>query len=319
MALDLLGLAILALFVALGAARGALGSAVALVSLGAAYATGILAATTLGPAFAAWLGLPKLVAPAVAGSATFAAVFLVCSLVGSVLRRQERTLRAGAPRSLLDRLGGGGLGAVRGALVVLLLGWLAQWVDALGQMEQASRPPLAEGSRVGELAQTAVEAGARAALGGENAGARAAARLLARPAETLPELQSVIEHPRLDDLADDADFWSLVETGSVDRALNRLSFLRLAHDERLRERFASLGLLSEAGAESPAGFRREARAVLEAVGPRLRRLKQDPELHRLAEDPEVVRLLERGEVLGLLRHPGFQRVVARVLEDQATL
>jgi hypothetical protein len=319
MALDLVGLVILGLFVALGAARGALASGVALLALGAGYASGILAATALGPAFAAAFGLPALLAPAVAGSAAFAAVFLACSLAGALLQRRERALLAGAPRPRTDRLGGAGFGALRGALVVLLLGWLAQWVDALGRVEQAPRPSFAEGSRVGALSQSAVEAGARAALGGENPGARAAARLLARPAQTLPELQSVLEHPQLDALADDAIFWTLVEAGDVDRALDRIAFLRLAHDARLRARLASLGLLDEAGAASPAAFRREARQVLVAVGPRLRRLREDPELHRLAEDPEVVRLLERGEVLGLLQHPGFRRVVARVLEDQATL
>ena len=319
MTLDFVGLALLGLFVALGAARGALAGALALVALGAAYAAGILAATNLGPGFAASFGLPRFAAPVVAGSVGFAAVFLAVTLAGAALRRRERARRRDAPRSSLDRLGGAGFGAVRGALVVLLLGWLAQWVDALGRVEHAARPSFAEGSRVGALSQGAVEAGARAALGGEHAGARAAARLLARPAQTLPELQSVLEDPQLDELANDGVFWSLVEAGDVDRALNRLAFVQLAHDERLRARLAALGLLDEAGATSPGGFRREAKTVLESVGPRLRRLHEDPELHRLAEDPEIVRLLERGEVFGLLRHPGFQHVVTRVLEDQATL
>src|SRR3990170_1304574 len=76
MTLDLVGLALLGLFVALGAARGALAGALALVALGAAYAAGILAATNLGPGFAASFGLPRFAAPVVAGSASFAAVFL---------------------------------------------------------------------------------------------------------------------------------------------------------------------------------------------------------------------------------------------------
>jgi uncharacterized membrane protein required for colicin V production len=319
MTLDLVGLALLALFTALGAARGALAGALALLALAAAYAVGILAATTLGPGFAASFGLPRLLAPVVAGSLGFGAVFLAVTLAGAALRRGERARRRDAPRSALDRLGGAGFGAVRGALVVILLGWLAQWVDALGRFEPSALPTFAEGSRVGALSQDAVEAGARAALGGEHAGARAAARILARPAQALPELQSVLEDPRLDELAQDGVFWTLVEAGDVDRALNRLSFVQLAHDRRLRTRLAALGLLDEDATASPAGFRREAKTVLEAVGPRLRRLREDPELHRLAEDPEIVRLLERGELLGLLSHPGFQRVVTRVLEDQATL
>jgi hypothetical protein len=324
MSLDLLALAVLALFVALGAARGALASGTALLALGAGYASGILAASTLGPFFAAAFGVPALLAPAAAGTAGFAVAYLACTLAGSLLGRRERAIRerafrGRAPRTIGDRLGGAAFGAVRGALVALLLAWLAQWVDALGRVEHAARPSFAEGSRVGAISQDAVEAGARAALGGENAGARAAARLLARPAQTLPELQSVLEHPRIDELANDGVFWTLVEAGEVERATNRLAFVQLAHDRRLRARLAALGLLDEAAAAGPEGFRDEAKRVLEEVGPRLRLLREDPELHRLAEDPEIVRLLEQGELLGLLAHPDFQRVVTRVLEDQATL
>jgi hypothetical protein len=128
----------------------------------------------------------------------------------------------------------------------------------------------------------------------------------------------VLEHPRIDELANDGVFWTLVEAGEVERATNRLAFVQLAHDRRLRARLAALGLLDEAAAAGPEGFRDEAKRVLEEVGPRLRLLREDPELHRLAEDPEIVRLLEQGELLGLLAHPDFQRVVTRVLEDQAT-
>jgi uncharacterized membrane protein required for colicin V production len=319
MSLDLLALAVLALFVALGAARGALASGTALLALGAGYASGILAASTLGPFFAAAFGVPALLAPALAGTAGFATAYLACSLAGSLLQRRERTSRGRAPRGVADRLGGAAFGAVRGALVVLLLAWLAQWVDALGAVDPEARPSFATGSRVGALSQDAVEAGARAALGGENAGARAAARLLARPAQTLPELQSVLEHPRIDELANDGVFWTLVEAGEVERATNRLAFVQLSHDRRLRARLAALGLLDEAAAAGPEGFRDEAKRVFEEVGPRLRLLREDPELHRLAEDPEIVRLVEQGELLGLLAHPDFQRVVTRVLEDQATL
>lgn len=319
MTLDLVGLAILALFVALGASRGALASGFALLALGAAYASGILAATTLGPALGPVLGVSALLAPVAAGALGFALAFVACSAAGSLLGRRERARRGKAPRGGADRLGGALFGAVRGVFVVLLLGWLAQWVDALGQVDKAARPRLAEDSHLSALSQQAVEAGARAALGEESPGARAAARLLARPGQTLPELQSVLAHPKFDELAQDGVFWTLVEAGDVDRALDRLAFVQLAHDARLRNRLAALGLLDEADAASPSAFRREAKRVLEVVGPRLRRLREDPELERLAQDPEVVRLLERGEILGLVRHPGFQRVVTSVLEDQATL
>ena len=84
-------------------------------------------------------------------------------------------------------------------------------------------------------------------------------------------------------------------------------------------RLADLGVIDDAAASSPQAFSTAAAEVLGRVGPRLRQLREDPELHQLAADPEVVYLLEQGQVLSLLRHPGFQRVVSRVLSEEATL
>ena len=110
-----------------------------------------------------------------------------------------------------------------------------------------------------------------------------------------------------------------VEADAIDAALRRESFVNVAADRGLRTRLAAVGMIGDSAATSPAAFGFAAREVLERVGPRLRRLREDPELHQLAADPEVVYLLEQGQVLGLLQHPGFQRVVARVLSDEATL
>ena len=61
---------------------------------------------------------------------------------------------------------------------------------------------------------------------------------------------------------------------------------------------------------SPRGQR-----VLREVGPRIRGLRSDPQVRQLIEDPEVAALIQSGDTLALIRHPGFQRVVSRVMAD----
>jgi membrane protein required for colicin V production len=321
MALDALGLGLLALFVALGAWRGALATGLSVGTLVVCYVFSSWAAFALGARAAASFGVPALLGPAVAGTVVFVSLFVTCALGGALLRRRDREQRQGRGRSLADRLGGAAFGAVRGGILVLLLGWLAQWVDALGQMQVAPPPAaarpagVAEGSALGALAQRAVEAAVAAALGDASPGGKVAARLLARPAQSLPELQSLVADRRFVELAGDQEFWARVEDGDAASAMNRLSFLSLAHDESLRARLAAVGLVSEEVAASDEAFARSVQAVLEAAGPRLRGLRDGPELRRLAEDPEVARLLERRDVAGLLVHPGFRSVVARVLAE----
>lgn len=318
MLLDGLAIVILALFVLLGAQRGALRSGLSLVGLGASYGAALLAAPLLGAPLGAALGLPALVGGMLAGSAAFAVVSVAFAVAVRRVRRREAAAGRDRSRPLFDALGGGCFGALRGALVVVLVAWLAQWTDAAAELRGSERRPLTENSAAGTATQRLVEAGVARALGGSNPGATVTARLLARPREALVELQSVVEHPRVGSLAQDRVFWEMVDVGAIDAALRRPSFVSIARDRELRARLVSVGVIEESAAADPAAFRHSARRVLEEVGPRLRRLRQDPELHRLATDPQVVSLLENGQTLGLLQHPGFQRVVARALQDDAT-
>jgi hypothetical protein len=207
----------------------------------------------------------------------------------------------------------------RGSLVVVLVAWLAHWADAAADARGVERAPMSGDSAVGDFAQSAVETGVTSLLGDSSLSAKVAARVLARPRETLGDLRWVIEQRSVEVLATDRTFWVVVAPDALDAALRRESFAGLAADRELRMRLAAVGMIEDSAATTPAAFEHAARKVLERVGPRLRQLREDPELHQLAADPEVVYLLEQGQVLGLLRHPGFQRVVARVLSDDATL
>lgn len=313
--LDGIAALLLGVFVLIGVLRGALASGLSLLVLGAAYAAGVLSAVSFGASTSEITRLPALLGPAVAGSLGFVVAYGVFGWGARQVVRWERGGRAGEPRGVLDRAGGGLFGAVRGLAVVLLLGWAALWLEAARQLETGQSAPPGQGSLVARATQPVIEAGAQAVLSHEGPGGRVAGRLLARPAETLIGLQALADEPEIQALGRDGVFWTYVENGAVDAALNRASFYRILHDPGLRRELAAVGAIDAASAADPAAFRREAKTALEHVGPRLRRLRQDPELRALAQDPELARLVEAGNVLGLLRHAGFRRVLARALGD----
>jgi uncharacterized membrane protein required for colicin V production len=317
MLLDAVALGTLLLFAALGARRGALVSGVSLFVLFGSYGTGVLAALHWGPGAAELLGLPPYLGAPAAGSTAFLVAFALGSLGSWVLRTWDAGRHARRGRSGRDRIGGACFGALRGALVVLLIGLLAVWLDAWRSLEAGADPAVPTTTPLRTVTQHVVEAGAGVALADAGRGGAIAAHTLARPAETLSGMRALVEDPRIGALADDRLFWSYVEQGAYDAALNRERFRAIAGDPSLRDGLAALGLVSSASASDPAVFRIEAEQVLAEVGPRVQRLRNDPELQRLARDPEIVARLERGDVFGLLRHPGLQRVVSLVLAEES--
>jgi membrane protein required for colicin V production len=309
---DAAALGLLALLVLAGVLRGALAAAFALLALVGAYAAAIVFGPGLGPAVAEALGLPSLLGVGVAGAAVFLATFLTVGLVGTALRAVERRQRGDDPRSAADRALGGFFGALRGGLLLGLLAYLMVWVQAYEAVSGAPGLPSAEGSAVVSATQSVVETAATAWLGDDSPAGRLAVRATAHPGETFTALQALLEDARVRALRDDTVFWSALEAGDVDGALNRVSFLAIAYSQELRGRLAEFGLVDEAAADDPRAFRDASAAALAQVAPRLRNLRKDPELQRLAEDPEVARLLEAGDTLGLLRHPGFRHLVDRL-------
>ncbi len=311
MGLDLLVLALVLFAAGFGAARGALASALGLVALVGAYAAAILAGPGLGPRLAPAAALPPALGAPLAGALAFAFAYGGLRLLGRWLRGIEQR-RVGLARSPLDRTLGGCFGALRGGLTAALVAWLALFVEALrvgGALPVV--PPLGD-SRAARITSSAVEAGALAALG-TDPGSRVVARLAARPAATLEELDAVLADPRVFELRDDALFWSTVERGETDAALQRASFVALTRDAGLRRRLHALGLVGERAAGDPAAFEDEMGGVVKELGPRLRALREDPELERLMQDPEVVGLARSGDHLALASHPRVRAVVARAM------
>jgi hypothetical protein len=281
------------------------------LSLIAAYAAAIAGAVWGGDSLAARLELPALLGPPLLGGALFLAVFAVLGAVGRILVRRERD-RTDGSRSPGNRLVGGLFGCLRGTVVVLLLGFAVLWLDALRAAGRADLVPAIASSRGAAVTAAVVEAGVASAMSDAGAAGRFTARLAARPADSLGDLQAVLDSSEIAALQGDRLFWTYVETGAVDTALNRASYRAVESDAGLRGRLVRLGLVDAAAAEDPRVFRAAAEATLRELGPRLRGLREDPELQRLMADPEIAALVQRGDTLGLLGHPGFRGFVAQV-------
>jgi membrane protein required for colicin V production len=311
--LDVLGLVLLSAFALMGAVRGALSSALSLIGLGIGYAAAIAFAADGGALLAAGFDISPVLAVPLAGTLVFVGAFIGFGIFAWFLRWLERQYRGVGPRTPLDRLGGALFGATRGLVIVLLIGWLALWLDALRTVGRAQWLPETGSSTTAQLTQSAIETGVQAAFGDASPTANAAARFAARPAESIERLQSVVEDPQMLDLRGDPLFWTSLEHGDVETALDAPSFAAILEDGALRRDLAGLGLISDAAAGDARSFRREAEAMLHELSPRIRSLREDPELQRLVADADVQRLVEDGNTLGLLAHPGFQRLVERIL------
>jgi hypothetical protein len=315
MTADLVALALLASCALLGAWRGAWASGTALASLAGGYVAAVAGALAFGPNAAVALGLPALLGGAVAGTVSFLVAALAIGLAGRALRRAADARRGEAPRSALDRGFGALLGAARGAVLVLLLGVAAIWLDAARALsEPTPAPQRAVDTPLRALTRSALERIVGSAFGdATGAGSALATRVIAHPAESLAALRRVAEHPALTALADDRGFWSEIEAGRPDFALARPSFQALAWDPTLRQDLAAAGAIDPADAGDAARFRAAARPALIDLGPRLAQLRRDPELLELSGDPTLSEALARRDVLALLAHPGFRRVVSRAL------
>jgi uncharacterized membrane protein required for colicin V production len=312
--LDVLVLAILCWFSWVGVRRGGLAAGLGILTLVVAYGAAIATAPILASPVAGGLGLPDLLGIPVAGSIAFAVAFVAMAILSKFLcRRAEGAGDEG--RSLRDRFLGGAFGAIRGAFVVVLLCYLALWVEALRLSGAADGIPKLGNSAAAAVTSSMVEAGIESALAGSGRTGHIVAKLAANPGAAVVDLQSVVSNPRLVAVQQDRHFWANVEAGAIGAALNTPSFARLSEDEELRRQMASVGLIDQESAEAADLFRAAVGDVLREVGPRVRKLRTDPELKGLLDDPEVIAMVENGDTLGLMNHPRFRRLVSRVASD----
>ena len=117
-----------------------------------------------------------------------------------------------------DRAFGATFGLLRGALIVVLLSFLAVWVDAARELEVseglASVPPLGS-SRVARASGAVVEGIAMSAVADQGPMAALAVRLAVHPTETLNSVQNLLDHEGFEELQSDRMFWTYVEHGAI--------------------------------------------------------------------------------------------------------
>ena len=306
--IDAVAVLLLAIFAWLGARRGALASGLSLAGFALGYAAAIFAGMYAGGFAAALSGVSPVLGAPIAGTAAFLFVSLAVAIVSLVLRRRDP-----AAPSTASRIGGGCFGALRGSLLVVLIGVLALWVDALPRLanRDAGDVPVVD-TPLRTVARAAVAVGVETALG-DTPGAALVAHTLAQPGEAIEQLRALAAMPEIAALAGDRDFWAHVEAGSMQAAVAQPSFQRLQWNATLRGQLAAVGFVDEISAGDPAIFALEMRGALEKIGPRLRQLREDPALARLANDPAVIDLVQRRDVVGLLANPALQSVLTRAL------
>jgi len=315
MLFDLVALGLLALFGFLGSRRGGVAAGTGLFALVAGYTCAVWAGSRFGAAMSHQLAVAEILGPPLAGSLGFLLAFTVFSLLGALLRRFDRQRLGIFDRSALDRAFGATFGLLRGALIVVLLSFLAVWVDAAREFEVseglASVPPLGS-SRVARASGAVVEGIAMSAVADQGPMAALAVRLAVHPTETLNSMQNLLDHEGFEELQSDRLFWTYVQHGAIDNAVNRGSFLRFSEDDELRAELANLALITPEEAADPQAFRRAIAEAIEAAGPHLKALSEDRALERLAEDPEILALLEAGDTFALVTHPKIREVLDRV-------
>jgi uncharacterized membrane protein required for colicin V production len=302
MGFDLLLLALFVAFTALGAWRGALESGLRLAGWIGGYAAAVYAALTFGDDLAARAAIPGWAGMPLAGVAAFLVVQAFLSIAIAIARKR----RDGDERSGADRAVGALFGAARGALVVALVGWAGLFVDALQSQGRLAALP-ATGTSVGtQLAGAMVERGIGAVLGRDDPGARLATALAARPRESSDALRGVLEHPRVDALQNDAEFWARADQGDLEGAFALPSARAFVGDPEIRSRLAELGLVGPEAAANADAFEVELRAALGEAFERIAKIRS-----ALASDPELLDLVARKDALGLLSHPRFQTLLRR--------
>ncbi len=315
MALDLLALAILAFFALMGALRGGVASALGLITLIAAYGGAVWSAQNLGTPLAEKTGLSPLLAPVLAGTVGFFATALVVGGIGAVVRHAADRLRGDSSLGAANRWAGGLIGALRGALVVVLISYLVIWLDAAkqsGAFQGLDAVPDIRISSAAKVTEKLVEKTVSAAVDADGTTAQVVGRLASRPGVAVQSIQAILSDGRVEALQQDRFFWTLVENGAYERAMNRRSFQAISRSPDMRARFADVGVVSAGSVEDAAEFEARMGEVLAEVGPRVKGLVNDPDLQALARDPEVLSMLESGDTLGLVRHEGIRDLVAKV-------
>ncbi len=314
MLLDLASLGILIALAWLGARKGALAAAVGLLAIVGAYTATIFLASPVAESIKPTLNGRGYLALPLAGTLVFAAIFLLLSIAGAIASKLETARLVDGKRNLGDRTLGAVFGLARGALIVFLLGVLGLWLDAAREVDTLQSLPDLSASTTTALTSSTIESAAKIVVPSDaNPTTRATVQIMAHPKASMTAMRALLEDPFVQELIRDPDFWSYIQEGNIDAALNTETFQEISRDTTTRSHFRELGLIDAKTAASEEAFGAYFHDILEEVSPRLRAIQHDPEFQDLLQDPALTAAAQTGDTFALLAHPGLQRFADRVL------
>ncbi|MBW2713193.1 MAG: hypothetical protein JRC77_05520 [Deltaproteobacteria bacterium] len=248
------------------------------------------------------------------GGLAFLITYTTLSIATMMITRAERArVEEDEGRSSVDRFTGGIFGAVRGLLLLLLIGLFGHYL-AQGQRAGVvhSLPPI-ENSFMADMSGDLLEVGISMALDQACVASKMAASLAVRPADTKDDLAEIMAFDSVRGVIADPSFWILVQAGEVDGAIRQLSFQRMVYDASLREALGEHGFLQPESVEDPVLFRESLRPCVSRLCVVMGQIQDNPAIEKLIDSDEVMDLVRSGDTVALIRHPLFIESVASVL------
>lgn len=312
---DLTCILLLLGLIAAGAMRGALASGLALFTMLASYGVAIGMGPNFAPLFENRTALLGVLAIPLGGGLAFAITYITLSISSMLITRAERDRREDdEDRSTSDRFFGGTFGAVRGLLLLLLVGIFGHYL-AQGQRAGVVKglPPI-EDSFITEMSGNFTEIGISMALDQACVASKMAARLAVRPTDTKDQLGELMAYESVRGVIQDPSFWILVQVSDTFGAINQLSFQRMIYDNSLREKLGEMGFLQEEAVADPVLFRESLRPCIRRLCVVMGSIQDNPSIDKLIQDKEVMNLVRAGNTAALIRHPLFIESVASVIQ-----
>jgi uncharacterized membrane protein required for colicin V production len=312
---DILALLILLYYFFRGYRRGFVISVLGIIGLICASLGAYLLFRPLGDWFQATYNLSPVVSYAIAAISAFIVIYVFFFIISGFIswRRRARAKREGEPEvAFADKLLGGILGAVIGFILIVVLVWVYNMVQF---SVFSGKLPDINSTVSGRSAEAAIRAGTNLMakkMTRDPEMSQTIARTMTNPARTAVDMQKLLNHPKVEALADDQEFLGAVLKGDEAIILKTPAFNEMLDDPEVMRIATDLGLMSPG--EKPEAIKKEAAARLAKVGRNFDKIKNDPEVQEILQDKEIQEKIDKEDVQGLLTDPKFHRLLKRALE-----
>ncbi|MFH1037564.1 MAG: CvpA family protein [PVC group bacterium] len=314
---DLVALGLAALFAYRGYRQGTMLTSLGLLRVFCAYAGAYLLAGLLGKPLREIFGLLRIIATALAGVLVFLMIAIGFRLITVKIRRKQkrqRLLPGGGMLSLSDRIGGGLMGLLCGAVTVFVLCWLYNLVGAgFAESKQPDISSSFAGRSSRYFIEQAVYAGIGAA-GGQKESARQIARLIGQPDRTVEDFRRLVRIPGVIVLMNSPTFRADFLSGNYLKIRYNHDLQRLFNDRYAVYYLKELGVLTD-DYRSPQ-FQDKLAKDLARAGSRMQEAMNDPGLSSAVEELRREGLLDSGRIPGLILNTRFLKIVDRVLAPE---